>query len=177
VGAGQRRFKFIDESATAEAMAVSTADAKEVGAGGGKNFPGALQEYSPSASVKAILQAPTNENTTLIKSFVSLLEVSDSRYAVRCYGIFMVDLPARLGNNPALDAATSAMVALFPSNFNHYNTPAAAQEYGTALSAMRNTLNHPNVAKTADTLCAMYLLMVCQVSSTPGVNRKPQLTR
>lgn len=80
------------------------------------------------------------------------------------YGEFLQDIPARLGNNEALDSAVKALTAAH-SSFCLYNraTPDALVKYSAALRVLRFYLNDPVKASSSETLCAVMLLLMCQV--------------
>jgi hypothetical protein len=82
--------------------------------------------------------------------------VTDVRYDLACYGGFLNQIPARLGKNPALDASVGAITAAFPSLYTQQLPPDAISRYIDALRALRT-------ANSVDTLCAIYLILVCQV--------------
>jgi len=94
---------------------------------------------------------------------------SDLRYNLTwAFGGYLLEVPKRLGVNPALDAAASALVASH-RRFNSGFKVASVDEltkYQFALSQLRSSLNDPDIASDANTLCAVMLLMICQVSRT-----------
>ncbi|KAJ5263877.1 hypothetical protein N7478_011482 [Penicillium angulare] len=67
-----------------------------------------------------------------------------------------------LGSNRALDAATKALVAVYPHFRGSDVAPNALQCYGTGLRVLRETLNEPGQACSPYTLCAIYLMTICQ---------------
>jgi hypothetical protein len=89
--------------------------------------------------------------------------VTDVRYDLACYGGFLNQIPARLGKNPALDASVGAITAAFPSLYTQQLPPDAISRYIDALRALRICLQDPATANSVDTLCAIYLILVCQV--------------
>lgn len=111
---------------------------------------------------------PTNQMTMVASAFAATLEVSDLRYDLCCYGEFMKDIPRRLGTNDALDASVSALTLAFSSLHTRRVTTEMFVKYGQALKALRTCLCDPAKAQTAETLCAIYLTMICQVGTTPN---------
>jgi hypothetical protein len=89
--------------------------------------------------------------------------VTDVRYDLSCYGGFLNQIPARLGRNPALDASVGALTTAFPALYTQRLLPDAISRYIDALRALRICLQDPATAKSLDTLCAIYLILVCQV--------------
>lgn len=95
-------------------------------------------------------------------SFISVLQINDPRYDVTCYGGFLVELPRRLGTNEALDASMKAMALSFPAIYNKQLSYQALDSYGKALTALRNCLMDQKKAMTPETLCAIYMISICQ---------------
>lgn len=96
-------------------------------------------------------------------SFINTLEIRDIRYAVSYYGAFFNNIPRLLGNNRALDAATNALVALYPHFRGLDLAPRALQQYGDSLRLLREALNDPRQYSSPYTLCAIYLITICEV--------------
>lgn len=107
-------------------------------------------------------RAPSNQTTQVVNSFVSALQVTDVRFDLRIYGPFVTEIPRRLGRSQALDASVQALTMAFPAVHNHQYTPEMYRSYGEALRHLRASLGDPSTASSVDTLCAVYLIMVCQ---------------
>ncbi|RFU78413.1 hypothetical protein TARUN_3814 [Trichoderma arundinaceum] len=118
-----------------------------------------------SESSGSIISLISNAETARSGAFISLLDVTDPRYDLRCYGGWFKDLPKRLGTNEALDAAVEAMVGFYPHLRRHEQSSLSRGslfKYVNALQALRTCLNDPQKANKAETLCAVYVLMICQ---------------
>jgi hypothetical protein len=120
--------------------------------------------------VRQICRGPSNAQTVLTMTLIDkvhLTKDSDLRYNLTwAFGDFIQDVPRRLGKNAALDAAATSL-ALSHVRFSNGRKDAAPEEltaYINALSVLRNCLNDSNVARDANTLCAVMLLLFCQVS-------------
>ena len=107
---------------------------------------------------------PGDQNSLRTSAFVRILDVKDVRYDIRCYGHFFDDLPRRLGKNHVLDKAVDAMVASFPYATHQQDTVAALGKYGKAIKALRESLLNATEPCSLDTLGAIYIIMLCQVS-------------
>lgn len=107
----------------------------------------------------------SNQATLDASHFVSALQVTDVRFDLRIYGPFFVELPRRLGRNRALDASARALAASFPSVQTHQCTPDMYRAYGEAISCLRASLGDPATAGSIETMCAVYLIMICQVGN------------
>lgn len=100
----------------------------------------------------------------LAAAFVTTLQVTDVRHAVTYYGPFLREIPQRLGSSPVLDSAVKAVTTAYPFLRTRGFPPTALAHYGQSLRALRDCLNNPSEARTPHTLCAVYLIIVCQVS-------------
>lgn len=77
----------------------------------------------------------------------------------------MDEIPRRTSHSVALAAATEAfMLALPCAETSHTLSQRRLRSYTAALGATRLALLHPTEAYTLNTLCAVYLLWICQVS-------------
>ncbi|KAJ6084118.1 hypothetical protein N7486_010918 [Penicillium sp. IBT 16267x] len=106
-----------------------------------------------------IAQVPNDILTTW---FINKLEIQDVRYDITYYGPFLRDLPRRLGSSPVLDAAAMALVSSYPYFQKQDVPPAVLMKFGKALKALRECLNDPVDARSPSTLCAIYLISICQ---------------
>jgi hypothetical protein len=106
------------------------------------------------------------ESTTAL--MVHKLSIKDLRYDVGwAFGPFISDIPKRLGRSVALDTATQAFVLSLPPSPHARRHPEsdALESFTAALKATRLALAHPTELKSINTLCATYLLLICQVCS------------
>lgn len=130
---------------------------------------------APLSSVTGLRQSPSNETTKIAGAFIFTLEVKDLRYDLSCYGAFLEDIPKRLGSNIALDASVNVLTSAFSSLYTHEQSLMTLSKYVNALKALRICLDDPSQAWTANTLCAVYLLLICQVGTiTFGKCNKPK---
>lgn len=106
---------------------------------------------------------PSNQATLDASHFISALQVTDVRFDLRIYGPFFVELPRRLGRNRALDASVRALAVSFPSVHTHQYTPDMYKAYGEALGCLRASLSDATTAGSVETMCAVYLIVICQV--------------
>lgn len=93
-----------------------------------------------------------------------MLDVSDLRYDLAGCGGFLKDLPRRLGRNKALDASIGALTALFPRLYLAETSRGMLAAYVHALECLRYTLADRATAQTPETLCAIYIITLCQAS-------------
>ncbi|KAJ5084176.1 hypothetical protein NUU61_008755 [Penicillium alfredii] len=144
VGSGQQRYKFKEQP-------LSPASQHDQYPAPGHMFPAG----SPARS-------PSNESTMVAQAFVSALQVTDLRYNLSTYGTFLYDIPRRLGSNAVLDAAANVMGSAFPFLHARQYPPHVLVRYGRALRTLRTCLDDPVEAPTPNTLCAIYLIIICQ---------------
>ena len=91
------------------------------------------------------------------------LQVRDPRYNLWVYGIFLGEIPRRLGSNSALDAAVNSFSLSLPVLHTKVVSGDMRAKYVEALAALRITLSDPALATSSSTLCAIFLLVVTQV--------------
>lgn len=125
---------------------------------------GRLGSKAADVTSGGLSRAPSNARTIVTNALVSALEVTDLRYSLICYGGFVKDIPRRLGTNDALDASVGALTSAFSSLQRRRQSPETLSRYVHALKTLRISLNDPAKAHSPNTLCAMYLIMICQVS-------------
>ena len=130
---------------------------------------------APLPTVKAITYTPSNNLTIVTSAFCSVLEVKDIRYDLSVYGPFLKDIPRRLGSSAALDASVNALTTGLSFVHSRRRSPEVYESYVQALKALRICLNDPEEVGSANTLCAVYLVMVCQVSSLSNTCRNSEV--
>lgn len=89
---------------------------------------------------------------------------------------FLHLVPSRLGTNKALDAATDALVTAY-TNYRSGHRKAdniVLCKHSRALNELSSCLNDPVTAYSSETLCAIMLLLTCQVFDDlpPGQGRR-----
>ena len=149
-GGGEQRYKFKEAKQQTVAL----------------RFTKSKSDSSSSSSASSRLtlsRTPSNETIKVAGAFISQLEVTDIRYEMSCYGPFLKDIPKRLGINEALDASVSAVTSVFATFYTRQHTVDTFATYGEGLKALRKCLNDPIKAQAPETLCATYLLQICQV--------------
>jgi hypothetical protein len=156
VGCGQLRYKFKDQT-DLQAVRVSKKARSRA----------SLQPETEGDSPWSIASIASSQDAARSGAFISLLDITDPSYDLRCYGLWFKDLPRRMGTNEALDAAVEAMVGFYPHLRRHEQTSLSRDsllKYVNALQALRTCLNDPQKATRPETLCAVYILLICQVS-------------
>lgn len=107
--------------------------------------------------------ALTNSTTRVAGGLVSALGVTDIRYELNIYGDFLKDIPRRLGRNAALDSSVAALTTSFEAVHTGRQTPEVFEKYAKALHSLRLCLDDPIEAQSPETLCAIWMVVICQV--------------
>lgn len=147
IGSGQQRFKFKNAESSSVIVPAprrtrQAARAKRLG------------------TPKLLVHVPADG---LSSSLVHSLQISDIRYDLAYYGPFLHDIPRRLGSSRALDAAVKSLVAAYPYFHGREFPPNVFVNFGGSLRALRECLSDPVQARSSNTLCAVYLITICQV--------------
>lgn len=84
------------------------------------------------------------------------------------YGEFVNDVPSRLGVNPALDAVAALLINAHSDVCTGHRKVSirTISLYSTALASLRTCLGSYESASSTETLCAILLLLLCQVSES-----------
>ena len=156
VGAGERRFKFVEDGASARSSSNSRSPPKDQSSA-----------TTRKDSRKSLSRSPSNETTTLTVALIDKFkDPSDIKYhLVWAYGDFLEEIPRRIGTSEALDTSVAALVSAhsnLSSRSPHITVPESLSKYNTALKSLRTTLNDVRKASQPETLCACYLLLICQ---------------
>ena len=153
VGAGEVRYKFIARQSASTSVALMIPKV----------------QWHGSA---AILPAPSSDVTIIANAFISALEATPFQTQMPYYGNFPQHIPRRLGHNDGLDSAVCALTSALPALSGNPPTSTTFRKYGKALRHLRVCLSNPTEMHSPETLCAMYLIMVTQVSSLLHVHNR-----
>ncbi|KAA8568882.1 hypothetical protein EYC84_007861 [Monilinia fructicola] len=151
VGSGVQRYKFIQDHSSRSAVTGPTATNRK-----------ACESQGSAGEEGTLARMPTSQTAAVAGAFISVLEVKDARYDLGVYGEFLKGIPRRLGTSAALDAAVRAVATSYSSIYSRGTSVEAFESYGRGLRALRVSLNDPREASSANTICAFYLMMICQ---------------
>ncbi|KAG9508237.1 hypothetical protein J7337_001801 [Fusarium musae] len=116
-----------------------------------------------SKAVAAPSSALSNEKTLVAGNLVHILEFDNPGYDISTYGWFVNDLPRHVGSSKPLDAAIAAFVTGFaPLKDRSASNVDALDKYVFALRALREAMQDPGKAFSADNMCSIYLISICQ---------------
>ena len=116
----------------------------------------------PERSAMTICRVPPAASAKRVEAFTHVLAVTDARFHISCYGDLMNGLPMRLGYNACLDAASDAIVVNYSDFRNQRRSPEAYASFSNAISKLRACLHDQTLATKPETLCAIYLCMICE---------------
>jgi hypothetical protein len=164
VNVGKQRYKFKIQTLQRGSSSSSTPQIVDTD-GETSTSSSSQKSVSPFLFQQALVKVPSNKTTTVTHTLVSRLEITDLRYDITCYGDFLRHIPARLGRNEALDASADALATTFSTLHmpQGYQTIDALTKYGRAINSLRLCLDNPVKARMPETMCAVYLIMICQV--------------
>lgn len=156
-GGGQQRYKFQDETKKFES--------------GSAESGSIVNPVTTLARKPWVVHLPRQPSNAMTKLTLALIDKANLRTDVRYdivpnFGPFLVLVPCRLGTNPAMDAASDALVAAhtsFCSANISWDKTEVFTKYSYALKALRETLSDPSLARSSETLGAIWLLMIVQV--------------
>ncbi|KAL8793818.1 MAG: hypothetical protein Q9195_003543 [Heterodermia aff. obscurata] len=167
VGLGQVRYKFQDEGT--KLVRRNKPNNKPASSTIKSGVTTAIPKQTPEQSFSAafIPRSPSNQLTSLTQSFISVLapSIDISVQLVGNFGGFLFFVPSHLGTNPSLDAAADVVVtahARYCAGHLYPDTQLVVK-HSRALKALNMCLNDPVQASSSETLCAVMLLLICQV--------------
>ncbi|KAL3457237.1 hypothetical protein BJX64DRAFT_280750 [Aspergillus heterothallicus] len=144
VGAGEKRYKFMEDGPTAIARKRSAPEKKNV--------------------IRFVPTVPASYTTLLAHGLMDAIKTKDLRYNLLwAYGGHLLAVPSRLGVNEALDTAVDALVSSHRTFASRKEiTVSSITKYSRALTALRSCLDNPKTASSSETLCAVSLLLLVQ---------------
>ncbi|CAI7594455.1 unnamed protein product [Penicillium discolor] len=154
VGGGQQRYMFKNQSLKVMQTQSEAESQSEL-----RSFSSAGKRV---VFIGGPTRVPSTDTSIMAAAFVAAFQVADIRYAMAYYGPFLRDIPRRLGNSPVLDSAVRALSTAHPFLHTGSYTPNVLFLYGQSLRALRKCLNNPAEARSPNTLCAVYLIIICQ---------------
>ena len=111
----------------------------------------------------------SNKTTRLTAAFVgSIGNSTDIRYQLAWnFGAYLRDIPRRLGTSKALDAASDSLVTAHahycPGQF--VANAEVLKKNSHALAMLRNDIDDKVQSRKSETLCAIMVIMITQVST------------
>ena len=149
VGSGQKRFRFVGDTTLIR------------------------RDKDPEVEVAVVSLSPEiehicNEVSSLQTAVGHALQSENVSYDLSLWGKFLVQVPSRLGHNAALDASAKALVSCYDGFRVGITSLGAIEEYSEALAVLRKSLSNEQEATSLNIICAVYMMIICQVSSLPN---------
>ncbi|KAJ5168779.1 uncharacterized protein N7482_004373 [Penicillium canariense] len=172
VGSGQQRFKFQEDKRFTkqirrdhkDAVMPTISKSNASSSDGTPSPPG-------GGHVLFIHAKPSNGITLLAAAFTQAIKRStDIRYNLWwSFGLFLEDVPRRLGTNEALDRAVDAVTSAH-ADFctRRQGSVQSLTKYSAALRTLRVYLDDRVHAQETDTLAAVMILLICQTMLGQG---------
>ncbi|KAH6888509.1 hypothetical protein B0T10DRAFT_573249 [Thelonectria olida] len=105
--------------------------------------------------------SPTQEENLISRLGVALCTCPEG-FQLRYLGSYMLDVPARLGHNPALDTAVECLLQSHSQLLRVRSSPSGRvptdSKYSKALRALQGAIVDPTLAMSAETACAAILM-------------------
>ncbi|KAJ5173146.1 hypothetical protein N7492_005739 [Penicillium capsulatum] len=165
IGSGQLRFKF-----QADKRSAKPTKADQIVARVDQRQPPRQHHFIVSLPPGSPTGLPGNALTQLASAFThSIKRSTDLRFNLWwSFGSFLEDVPRRLGTNEALDRAVDTVTTAH-ANFcvGRVGSVDALAKYVQALRTLRVYLKDPVHAQSTNTLCAVMILLVCQMFMGP----------
>lgn len=176
VGSGQQRYKFREEKRFARPKNEKFHIGKDWAVASGQCHSAPPKIIAPATTKLRHMYihippgtpaaGPSNELTRLTSAFVKTIKRStDLRYNLWwSFGSYLEDVPGRLGTSEALDRAVDALTTLHMDFCTRRQASVEAlAKYAQALRTMRVHLDDKVHAQSSNTLCAVMVLLVCQI--------------
>jgi len=174
VGSGMQRFKFQEEkrfsppkrgnpnNSSEDAISTSLTHVSSNHVSTTRAIQHIYMRIAPGTPSSGL----SNRLTNLTNAFIQTINRStDLRYNLWwAFGAFMEDVPCRLGSNDALDCAIDAVTTAHRDFCSRHNASVdALAKYSKALRTLRIYLDDTFHAQSSNTLCAVTVLLICQM--------------
>ncbi|KAH7248624.1 uncharacterized protein BKA55DRAFT_728726 [Fusarium redolens] len=114
------------------------------------------------SSPVSILHKPQNSSTLLEAKLVAALKITDLRYGLHCYGVFLEHIPNRLGRIHSLDASVDLMMSALPYHYTHDIPSEVLAKYDCVLKVLKASLNITGTRLSPEYLAAFQIMTICQ---------------
>lgn len=105
----------------------------------------------------------TNESSKINKELIHHLSVQDVRHDLcYAYGPLLREIPKRTGASRVLDFSVRTLVLTSRDVNTNQRSEERLMSYGHTLTALRTALEDPKEACSSLTLCAIFVIWICQ---------------
>ncbi|EOA85073.1 uncharacterized protein SETTUDRAFT_154670 [Exserohilum turcica Et28A] len=141
-----------------------------------------LRKRSPR-SVSASLSPPKSpflrqpspsQDQQLAYALIAATRTGSAGHRMSVFGSFIQEVPARIGYNPALDAAVTVLVNVHSSLVykKSANEIVSPELYIRAIKTLQTCLEHPQLGLSPETLCASVLLGLVEAFAGPRTGNR-----
>lgn len=113
-------------------------------------------------------QPSPSQDQQLAYALIAATRTGSAGHRMSVFGSFIQEVPARIGYNPALDAAVTVLVNVHSSLVykKSANEIVSPELYIRAIKTLQTCLEHPQLGLSPETLCASVLLGLVEVKLT-----------
>lgn len=131
-----------------------------------KRSPRSISGFSPPKSPFPRHPSPSQDQQ-LAHALIAATRTGSAGHRMSVFGSFIQEVPARIGHNPALDAAVTVLVNVHTSLVykKAANEIVSPELYIRAIKTLQTCLEHPQLGLSSETLCASILLGLVEVRS------------
>lgn len=133
-----------------------------------------LKRYSQSPRLNSSQSPPQlyiprqpspSQHQELVLGLINAMSVGDTGHRMSLFGTFISDIPARIGHNPALDAAVACLISAHSAMMHRKAAGEIlnASLYLRAVQTLQCCLEDPKMGMSCNTLCASVLLGLVEV--------------
>ena len=137
-----------------------------LGASDNSNCPASVTSEDSAEQPRIAIGVPMNSTARLSASLLHALYSGDPwGLRLQDFGLYIVDLPQRLGQNKALDAAVDTFLHSYQCMQRGEKILRQSElvRYASAIKLLREVVSTPDEATTSETMCAALLLYQYEV--------------
>ncbi|XP_014558518.1 hypothetical protein COCVIDRAFT_24973 [Bipolaris victoriae FI3] len=129
--------------------------------------------FSPPKSPFPRHPSPSQDQQ-LAHALIAATRTGSAGHRMSVFGSFIQEVPARIGHNPALDAAVTVLVNVHTSLVykKAANEIVSPELYIRAIKTLQTCLEHPQLGLSPETLCASVLLGLVEAFAGPRTGNR-----
>ncbi|KAF2845433.1 hypothetical protein T440DRAFT_472659 [Plenodomus tracheiphilus IPT5] len=129
---------------------------------------------STHPEVPLLRQPCPSEHQRLAHALIMAITTGSAGQRMSVFGSFIHEVPARIGHNPALDAAVIVLLNVHASLVHKETAQGIVSPilYLRAITALQTCLEHCQLGRSANTLCASVLLGLVEAYAGPRVGNR-----
>ncbi|USP80059.1 uncharacterized protein yc1106_07333 [Curvularia clavata] len=133
------------------------------------------RSISASPPKSPLLRHPSqSHDQQLAHALIAATRTGSAGHRMSVFGSFIQEVPARIGHNPALDAAVTVLVNVHSSLVykKTANEIVSPELYIRAIKTLQTCLEHPQLGLSPETLCASVLLGLVEAFAGPRTGNR-----